>query len=299
MSVPFVVGAYASLPEGREAQEDYYRLLAGESWIDGIEIPYPGDLAENWQWLGSQIPTHWAASTITAIPGTMQNVWKNGDFGLASPVKEGRDLALAFVEEIRVVVNRLADQAGRSVVARVQVHSAPTAKAEVAPFLDSLGELKEREWAGAGLVIEHCDAPREGRKSEKGFLEIVDEIAVARELGLGIHLNWGRSCLEERDAKAPLAHVEAAGKAGVLAGLMFSGAGPEETQYGYAWIDGHLPASTDEPTSWMTPDVITECAKAAVAAGTTYLGAKICVPKDASLEQRLQMLANIHDAAVK
>ena len=89
-------------------------------------------------------------------------------------------------------------------------------------------------------------------------------------------------------------HVLEAGKHGVLDGIIFSGAGPEETQYGYSWIDGHLPAQADEATSLMDEAEIARCAQAAIAGGAKYLGAKVCVPKDASLEQRLAMLTNIY-----
>jgi len=82
----------------------------------------------------------------------------------------------------------------------------------------------------------------------------------------------------------------------VLDGIVFSGAGPEETQYGYSWIDGHLPAQADEPTSLMDTEQIGRCAQAAIAGGAEYLGAKVCVPKDASLEQRLAMLTGIYRA---
>lgn len=294
---PFVVGAYASLPTGREAQENYYALLAEQPWICGIEIPYPGDLAENWEWLYAQLPEHWDATTITAIPGTMVNVGKNPDFGLASADAEGREAAFDFTNAIREVVNRMADRRGGAVVARVQLHSAPTNRAEAAVYQDSLGKLVELDWSGAQLVTEHCDSPREGHKPEKGFLTIAEEIEIARQTGTGIHINWGRSCLEERDAKAPLAHIQQAGEAGVLAGVLFSGAGPEATQYGYEWIDGHLPATPDEPTSLMTPEVIAEAAAAGRAGGASYLGAKICVPSAASLEERLGMLQTIYQAA--
>lgn len=47
VDTPFVVGAYASLPEGKPAQEKYYTALAATPWINGIEIPFPGDLAQD------------------------------------------------------------------------------------------------------------------------------------------------------------------------------------------------------------------------------------------------------------
>ena len=82
----------------------------------------------------------------------------------------------------------------------------------------------------------------------------------------------------------------------MLDGVVFSGAGPEETQYGYAWIDGHLPAQADEPTSLMDAEQIARCAQTALAGGAEYLGAKVCVPKDASLAKRLAMLEGIYRA---
>ena len=164
----------------------------------------------------------------------------------------------------------------------------------------SLEALAQLDWSGAKLVIEHCDKYVEGQKPEKGFLPIEDEIALCGSAGIGLTVNWGRSVVEGRTPETAVAHVEAAAKAGVLSGLMFSGAGPEETQYGYGWIDGHLPMNPDEPTSLMDAAAI----KAAVrAAGTQerpldYLGAKVCVPKDATVEERLDYLARIHEAVV-
>ena len=82
----------------------------------------------------------------------------------------------------------------------------------------------------------------------------------------------------------------------MLDGIVFSGAGPEETQYGYLWIDGHLPAQADEPTSLMDSEQIGRCAQAAIAGGAEYLGAKVCIPKGVSLEQCLAMLEGIYRA---
>lgn len=294
MTTPFIVGAYASLPSTRDAQENYYRLLSDQEWIRGLEIPYPGNLVDDLPWLASNIPSHWDRSVITAIPGTMQNVGKNPAFGLASSDREGRGAALLFADTIRRAVGELADIAQCPLISFVELHSAPTAAAHAAAFEDSLGELAERDWSGAQLVIEHCDAPRSGRTPEKGFLEIGDEITIAASLNLSVTINWGRSCLEERDADAPLAHIREASARGVLGGVVFSGAGPEATEYGYEWQDGHLPASFTEPTSLMTPERIRTCAQEAGSA--SYMGAKICVPASASLEERLAMLTGIYEA---
>ncbi|MDU7286841.1 DUF4862 family protein [Corynebacterium kroppenstedtii] len=67
---------------------------------------------------------------------------------------------------------------------------------------------------------------------------------------------------------------------------------------GYPWVDGHLPAYPDEPRSWMTADRIRECAHAALDTPGVYLGAKVCVPSESSLNERVAMLKNIYDAAL-
>ena len=177
----------------------------------------------------------------------------------------------------------------------MQLHSAPTRLAQAEAFTRSLAEVATWDWCGATLVIEHCDKYIPEQNPEKGFLSLESEIDIVSEAGIGIHLNWGRSAVEGRSADTAYEHVLEAGKRGVLDGIIFSGAGPEETQYGY-WIDGHLPAQADEATSLMDEAEIARCAQAAVEGGAKYLGAKVCVPKDASLEQRLAMLTNIYRA---
>ena len=295
MALPFILGAYASHP-APELEADYYRLLADQPWVSGVEIPYPGQLATQGEVLASHLAAHWDFNTITAIPGTMQNVWKNENFGLASPDEAGRAAALDFTRALRDDLAALCEWAGRQLVARVQLHSAPTRLAQADAFKRSLAEVATWDWCGATLVIEHCDKYIPEQNPEKGFLSLESEIDVVSEVGIGIHLNWGRSAVEGRSVDTAYEHVLEAGKRGVLDGIIFSGAGPEETQYGYSWIDGHLPAQADEPTSLMDEAEIARCAQGAIAGGAKYLGAKVCVPKDASLEQRLAMLTNIYRA---
>lgn len=276
MSQLFVVGAYASLPEeGR--QDDYYQLLHQEKWIDGIEIPFPGVIKNNARDFARVLSKDWSANTITAIPGTMQNVWKDPKFGLASPDETGREAALGFCDEIRNSVIELNTESGRSSISYIQLHSAPTKLANATSFCKSLEQLLKQDWGGAKLVIEHCDKFVPSQKPEKGFLSIGQEINIARELGVRIHINWGRSAVEGRSADTAYDHIQECAKNGVLAGLIFSGAGPEPTQYGYSWIDGHLPTSAYEPSSLLTSNQIERCSQAAESA--EYIGAKICVPK--------------------
>lgn len=302
LKAKFVVGAYASLPKIREDQEKYYDLLGKQSWIAGTEIPYPGDLADsqNRTWLASAIPAHWHANTITAIPGTMRHINFDPDpeFGLASPSEEGRHRALAFFKDIREAIADVADKRDSCDISHVEIHTAPTRIAQADAMKESLEELAQLDWCGAKLVIEHCDRYIEGQNPEKGFLPLEEEIQIAKNAGIGITINWGRSVVEERNAQAAIEHVREARRAGVLQGLMFSGAGPEATQYGYEWIDGHLPMNPDEPTSLMTSKEIQETTREALKDdyAIDYLGAKVCVPQEASVEERLGYLSRIHDA---
>lgn len=317
----FLVGAYASLPDGREDQASYYRLLGEQQWIGGAEMPFPGDLAaaETRGWLAQALPERWHRNCVTAIPGTMRNVGKDPAFGLASPDEAGRQKAIEFFGDVRTAVADFVERRGAADVAFVEVHSAPTRTATPEALERSLAQLLEWEWCGAQLVLEHCDRFIEGQNPEKGFLPLEEEIAVCGRLGIGVAVNWGRSAVEGRDAGLPLAHIEQAAAAGVLRGVMFSGAGPAATQYGYEWIDGHLPMNPDEPTSIMGAAEVSACSRVAqspqrsrtqsaqsVRAAATaqpspsldYLGAKVCVPRQSSLEERLAFLAHIHSAAV-
>lgn len=296
----FLVGAYASLPDGRDAQKDYYELLGAQPWISGAEMPYPGDLVEEESrtWLARTLQSSWRRNSVTAIPGTMKHLLEDAAFGLASPDEGGRQRALDFIERLRLSVVDFAQLRGANDIAYVEVHTAPAKIADIGALRRSLDDLATREWAGARLLVEHCDRYIDGRKPEKGFLPIESEIEACRETGVSMVVNWGRSCVEGRDARTSLEHVRIAASAGVLTGLMFSGAGPVATQYGYEWIDGHLPMNPDEPTSLMGAAQIDECAAAALASDACeFLGAKVCVPETGSLKQRLSFLEHIHSAA--
>jgi hypothetical protein len=291
------------MPSAPAEQQQFYRLLREQEWIDGLEIPFPGDLVSRPEWLADELAPHWRSNTITAIPGTMQRLQANPWFGLASPNASGRAEALEFTELIRLAVLRLADRCGHPVVRYVQLHSAPTRHADAQQLAASLTEVRAWDWAGAGLVIEHCDQYVPGQEPEKGFLALADEIEVAAEREVGVHINWGRSCLEARDSGRPLAAVSEARSAGVLSGVVFSGVAATQTSFGPAWADAHLPATPDEPGSLMTRAAIGDCALAAVAPDrpgrpAAYLGAKISVPPELPPEQRVRIIKTVFDSAM-
>lgn len=295
----FIVGAYASMPAELTDQETYYDALADADFVTGLEIPYPGQLADPYtrSWVIDQVVGRFSACAITAIPGTMQRIGRDPDFGLASPRDESRHAALDFMEDIRFCVQEF-NQKTPGTISFVEVHSAPTERREITPFVDSLLELGTRDWYGAELLIEHCDAASTSHQAEKGFLDLKDELDIAQRTGLRVALNWGRSAVEARGAGLPIQHIRDAAQSTLLAGVIFSGASPEETYYGPAWIDGHLPLSTDEPGSLMTPHRVTEAAEEATCAqGLNYLGAKVQVPEGTPIPQRISMLRHIYEAA--
>lgn len=303
---PFIVGAYAALPE-REKHADFYALLRDQEWITGLELPYPGDWTTGFDELVSRLDPRWSDNSITAIPGTMQAQSRQAGFGLASASTSGRQAALSFTRDICETVKRAADTAGRAVVTRVQLHSAPTNVADDGAFLTSLEEIASWDWSGAGLVIEHCDQAGLGHEVEKGFLPLADELRAAQHLGLKVHLNWGRSVLETRDPRRAVEHVRQSVEAGCLAGVMFSGVSPAKTQYGYEWIDGHVPTAEYEDASLLTLAAIVECVREATGGGSVksgvaednaYFGAKICVPKNEPLDTRVEMIKTIYDHCV-
>lgn len=295
---PFIVGAYAAAPAVPRQRNEFYRLLGEEPWIDGLEIPYPGDLETGLEESARRLAPGWTASTITAIPGTMYRLQLNPHFGLASPDAGGRAEAMEFMARIRSTVVRLAERRGCAAVRYVQLHSAPRRTGRPDILADSLAQLVGWDWAGAEVVIEHCDRHIAGRVPEKGFLPIEDEIEIADRLGLGVHVNWGRSCLEGRDPSTPRRDILAARARGVLRGVVFSGTSATDSVYGPAWADAHLPAASDEPSSQMGLREIEECTRAALdthlpGRPAAYLGAKICTPPQAAPLERVRMLRTI------
>ena len=99
VDIPFILGAYASHP-APELEADYDQLLVQQEWVSGVEIPCPGQLATQLDVLAARLAPHWDFNTITAIPGTMQRVWKDGNFGLTSPDEAGREAALAYTRAL-------------------------------------------------------------------------------------------------------------------------------------------------------------------------------------------------------
>lgn len=252
----FIIGAYTAAPsteyENAADEERFYSDVTALPGFAGLELGFDTSLhPNNEKWLLQQIKPSWTV-VVTLMPGTLNRLAFDPQFGLASTSPEGRQAAIDFCEQARQAVARINDAAGAAVVVAVEVHSAPRAISRSVMssgerLADSLTALGCRDWSGAKLVVEHCDAPVPGRTPSKGFLSQSAELT-AVEIALrnsstqfGVSVNWGRSVIEARHVDGAIAHIRAAQAAGLLAGVMFSGCAAEETAFGDGWADAHLP----------------------------------------------------------
>lgn len=304
------LGAYALTPgpdslEGRGEQEFYTGLASLD--IDVIEFPHLPD-ATNFspEWQAKHLQPTWDLM-VTCIPLTMNRLGHNPSYGLASNDAEGRQAALADLAVVRDLAHRLAEESGRTRVVAIEIHSAPGPEAgSVAALTESLTELLTWDFAGAELVLEHCDALVPNQAAEKGFLTLDQEITAitaarstqddGNTARLGMGINWGRSAIEGRSADTPAEHIRAAAEAGLLRSIIFSGAASTDTPWGPAWQDAHIPARGDAPAlsasagSLLGTAQLRAAHEAAAAADLGYIGTKVtALPSGAGVRSRLAL----------
>lgn len=274
-----------------ETEAALYDGLA-ELGVAGLEQPFFGGLhRRDDAWLLDRLRPDWTF-VFTLLPGVMDRLNDDQHFGLASADKDGRLRALDFAESARRTIEHLNKYLGRLAVVAVQLHSAPrltSAKSSIEVFADSLSQLRGRDWMGATLLVEHCDAARPGHAPDKGFMRLEDELkAVKLSTGktpVKFSINWGRSALETRSAKGPIDHIRRVVADDLMGALFFSGVSADHPDYG-AWKDSHAPFSTSCPASLLTP----AAAKAALtAAGACPIyGLKLqTLPHTLNVPQRL------------
>lgn len=305
----YFVGAYAITPAAARDEETLYDGLKSMAQVCGLEVPFTGALhRSDEKWLLRTVRRDWDF-VVTLIPGVMGTLQQNKAFGLASTDESGRQAAIAQARDALAAVARLNDAVGRKAVVAVEVQSAPSrgpagGTGDGEALARSLAEIAAWDWHGARIVIEHCDAARPGHPQHKGFLTIEDELAaIARANGaarrpIGVNINWGRSVLETHGVDTAIAHVEAARRAGALAGIMFSGCSGADTPYG-VWQDTHMPHAPaaglkhGAASSLMTGHEIARTMKAAGDATLDFVGAKIAIrPAEASVPARLGMIGD-------
>ncbi len=243
----YIVGAYPASPAHKvwnpDQEKQLFELLSSDERISTLEIPWLGSIhPHDNSWLINNFPRNLRA-VITSIPFVMSKVSKDTNYGLASSDESGRNAAVADVKEIAKAIHVLNDAAGKSMVSAVEIHTAPRKTGDVNSLAKSLEEISSWSWEKTQLAIEHCDAWVEGQSPEKGFLNLEDEISALQlaSVPIGIFINWGRSAIELRDANRVTEHIESARSSGHLKGLIFSGVASIESDFGYPWIDAHLP----------------------------------------------------------
>ena len=256
----FFVGTYTSSPTlfkwDYQQEQSFFALLKSSIKIKGLELPYYGQLHlhdeekflqlldENWRYV------------VTAIPGNMEKISNNINFGLASNDSKGRLEAIYFYSNITKVIKKINSHFGENKVDFVSIATSPSIKkstvgSSVDSLYDSLKVLLDLKWNGAKLMIEHCDSGK-NKWAIKGFMDLEDEIDVVCKLkkegyNIGIILNWGRSAIEYKDKNGILKHIDQIIHNNLDYALMFSGVTNDKNSAYGIWQDLHAPvASTNE-----------------------------------------------------
>lgn len=315
-------GLYATVPDPMSADarpdvELIRRARREIPSIGGLEIPYYGR-AESEKYADAAVMDAMDAGwthIITTVPAAMLHQKENPLAGLASRDAGGRAAAVNRIKGASDLIRKLNDKFGRKCVAAVQVCSSPSSAAlddRTTPesFRHTLEELCCHNWDGATINVEHCDA-KTGRSLEKAVLSLDDEICAIRGANqagseCGVVINWGRSAIELRDATRVVEHIDAAREAGLLRGLMFSGATDDvSSRYG-AWKDSHPAASAGAggeegvPESLLTCDRITDALSIAGTTDRIFLGCKVHITADAGYSlDRAVALNRITGAAIE
>ncbi|HHY1437486.1 TPA: DUF4862 family protein [Campylobacter jejuni] len=256
----FFVGAYTSSPTlfkwDYQQEQSFFNLLKSSIKIKGLELPYYGQLHlydekkflqlmdENWRYV------------VTAIPGNMEKISNNIDFGLASNDNKARLEAVSFYSNIIKAIAKINCYFGENKVDFVSIATSPSIRKSlvsdsVGNLYNSLKTLLDLNWDGAKLMIEHCDSGR-NEWAIKGFMNLEDEIEVVGKLkqegyNIGITLNWGRSAIEYKNKNGILKHLDLIIENNLDYALMFSGVcNSKKSAYGM-WQDLHAPiASANE-----------------------------------------------------
>jgi len=308
----YFVGAYAASPNQTQwdavVETAFYQALQRLPNVKGLEHPFLGSLhPHDDAWFLANIDPNWHY-VFTCIPGIMNALGQNPQFGLASTDEQGRQAALQFTQRACEAIAKLNHYLGRKAVTAIQIQTAPArnkAYSSVQALEQSLHTMLQWDWQGAKIVIEHCDALMSEHEPSKGFLALQDELALLTRLNEtlpsqqkpGMVINWGRSVFETRQVDGALEHIKQAKAEGVLAGLMFSGVSDEESEFG-AWRDSHQPPQQSalmplgEPGSWLTEQAMHVCLAASDAASLAVLGVKIGIrPHNAGIDQRLATIS--------
>ncbi len=297
-----VIGAYAAQPDTPQDLRAFYHEVLDFPGIDGLEISWGSPTWERDRPIIEHAltsrphPGHHVVTLVGAeaglaelLPGT----------GLAAADPRLRRAAVELVEQAWRWVRDVASPLGTIVA--VELHSypsvAPSFAAEAGDALTaSLIEIGSWDWGSTEIIVEHCDARTEGRAWRKGLLPLDVEVAAVTAAAarsttrLGCAINWGRSAIEGRDPSTPRQHVTRLRAAGLLRGLLFSGATDRDGAFGEAWSDAHPPFHEQLDASIMTRAEV-EATLEAAGGDLLYDGTKIAVrPLDMPWNRRVEIL---------
>lgn len=299
-----VAAAYSVSPTSQawvpEVESKYYQLLKNITGLQGLEHPFFGELHQyDDDWFLHNIDPNWNI-IFTGMPGVMNHLAKDANFGIASDDHQGRQNALNFYKDACKAIRKLNSHFNKQMVPCIQIHTSPSrkaAKSSTTSLSLSLQEMQSWDWSGAKLVIEHCDAFSAGGESAKGFLTLEEEIEAVTQVNLkndgdiGFCVNWGRSAIETHSVEGPLEHIKILDKLGLLNGLMFSGVAAQDPIYG-DWKDSHMPPCFGNDigeyqlgNSLLNSEEITNCNNACNLDNLNFMGAKISLlPRSSSAE---------------
>ncbi|OGV48562.1 MAG: hypothetical protein A3F46_04130 [Legionellales bacterium RIFCSPHIGHO2_12_FULL_42_9] len=264
MNNTYYVATYATSPSfnqwNPQIESQYFKQLAAQQEIIGIEHPFLLQSDKyNLEWLKDNLPSHWSI-IVTALPVFMILSKDNPSLGLASSHEHERIMAVKIMEKIANYTKKLNHLFERRIVNAVHLHAFPrndntAVRGNKVALKQSLHDLKNIDFDGAALNIEHCDSYRSEHAPEKGFLSLEDEIEIIHATGgYGIILNWGRSAIEHRSTMGPLSHINMAKQANLLKGFFFSGCtSSPQSDYG-AWKDTHMPPKNFTNSPYLSAD---------------------------------------------
>ncbi len=299
-----IAAAYSISPTSQKwdgkVESEYYKLLKSIPELKGIEHPFFGELHQfDDNWFLNNIDPNWKV-IFTGMPGVMNNLSKNSQFGIASDDPDGRKSAVDFYFKASRAIKKMQEHFGKQLVPSIQIHTSPARKAansSTASLIESLTEMQAWDWSGTELVIEHCDAYKEDGSSIKGFLTLQEEIDAVIAVNaksdnkIGFCVNWGRSAIETRSTQGPIQHISTLRELNLLRGLMFSGVAAEDATYGN-WQDSHIPPQLniedelyDFSASLLGVNEITESLNSCDLDELVFFGAKVSLlPRSSSPE---------------
>lgn len=299
----WIVGAYAAAPSrdhwDKDAELRFYSAVLTAPHVVGLELPWRfGSFhGHDEQWLFTMIPER-SQLVVTTAPDTSARHRASNSFGLASADRDGRREAIEATRQLCSGLQRLRDSLPSSRIIGIELHSAPRAVPGASSreaLRASLEEIASWDWGDAQLLIEHCDAWVPSHKPAKGYLSLADEVAVIQGLRsegkpFGISLNWGRSAIEQRDADGGRAHAAFCASAGVLDGVVFSGAASAPTPLGGAWADVHAGFADDSEyaSSVLHPQHVKETFESA--GSLRFQGVKVAAAKGVGVEERVNVV---------